>query len=430
MNELIIKQNDTGPEVELLQLALTRAGFPPAGGIDGVFGPATRAALIRFQAANSLKTDGIAGPMTQRAIRPWLVGYETVTVRPGDTMYKIAGRFSADLAAVIGANPTVDPLNLQIGSRLTVPLPFNVVPVEAAFTSTLLAYCIEGLKARYPFIEIGSAGKSVMGRDLKYIVVGKTSKKLFLNASHHANEWITSLFAMRFLEEYLNAISSGSKINGYDAIELYSSVCFICLPMVNPDGVDLVTGEIAPGSVRYENARRMNYLKLPFPKGWKANIDGIDLNLQYPAGWEKAREIKFAQGYTRPGPRDYVGPAPLAAPESEALYELTKLSDYHMTLSYHTAGKVIYWKYDGFEPTDSRKIGEALSAASGYPLELTPEFSGYAGYKDWFIREYDRPGYTIEAGFGISPLPLSQFQSIYAENAPLVLAALGIISKE
>lgn len=424
----MIKQGDRGPGVQLIQLALARSGFPPAGGTDGIFGPATKSALMRFQAANSLRADGIAGPATERALRPRLVGYATATIRPGDTMYKISRRFSADLSAVIAANPTLDPLDLPIGARLTVPLPFDVVPVEAAFTSTLLALCTEGLKARYPFIKLSSEGKSVMGRELKCISVGAGRKQLFLNAAHHANEWITSLFAMRFLEQYLKAVASGSRFFGYDAGALYSSVSFICLPMVNPDGVDLVTGEITPGSARYEKALAMNYPGLPFPDGWKANIEGTDLNLQYPAGWEKAREIKYAQGYTRPGPRDYVGPAPLSAPESRAVFELTNKSDFAMTLSYHTAGEVIYWKYDGLEPPFSRAYGEALSASSGYPLELTPDASGNAGYKDWFILQYDRPGYTVEAGSGTSPLPLSQFARIFEANAPLVMRALEIVS--
>ena len=429
MFSLLIKQGDRGPRVQLLQLGLTRAGFPPRGGTDGVFGPGTRDALLRFQRANQLRADAIAGPKTYAALGPWLTGYTTVTVKPGDTMYKLARRFSADLAAVIAANPGADPLNLRIGSKLAVPLPFDVVPEDIALTSELLALCIEGLAARYPFMETSSAGRSVMGRGLSAVSIGKGQKSLFLNAAHHANEWITGLFALRFVENYLKAVASGGDIEGYDAASLYSAVRFVCLPLVNPDGADLVTGFIAPGSARYEDALAMNFPPVAFPSGWKANIEGTDLNLQYPAGWEKAREIKFAQGYTRPGPRDYVGPAPLTAPESLAVYELTKANDFQMTLSYHTAGEVVYWKYDGFEPPRSRKTGEKLSAASGYPLETTPYESGYAGYKDWFIQAYDRPGYTIEAGSGSSPLPLSQFRSIYAANAPLVAAALDMVSR-
>ena len=68
---------------------------------------------------------------------------------------------------------------------------------------------------------------------------------------------------------------------------------------IKPTGVDLVTGNITTTS--------NNYPSIPFPSGWKANINGVDLNLQFPAGWEQARQIKFAQGFTSHAPRDFVG---------------------------------------------------------------------------------------------------------------------------
>jgi g-D-glutamyl-meso-diaminopimelate peptidase len=59
-------------------------------------------------------------------------------------------------------------------------------------------------------------------------------------------------------------------------------------------------------------------------------------------------------------------------------------------------------------------------------VQEVPYASGFAGYKDWFIQEYNRPGYTIEAGRGENPLPIEQFGQIYAENRGiLTLAALG-----
>ena len=86
---------------------------------------------------------------------------------------------------------------------------------------------------------------------------------------------------------------------------------------MNPDGVDLVTGALSDGEY-YENAVKIadDYPSVSFPDGWKANIDGTDLNLNYPANWERAKEIKYAQGFVSPAPRDFVGTAPLSAPES------------------------------------------------------------------------------------------------------------------
>jgi len=50
---------------------------------------------------------------------------------------------------------------------------------------------------------------------------------------------------------------------------------------------------------------------------------GIDLNLQFSAGWEQARQIKYSQGFTSPAPRDFVGFGPLTEPEALAIYNFT-----------------------------------------------------------------------------------------------------------
>ena len=151
----------------------------------------------------------------------------------------------------------------------------------------------------------------------------------------------------------------------------------------------------------------------------------MDLNLQFPAGWLNARRIKFAQGYTMPAPRDFVGEGPLTEPEALAIYNFTLVHNFRLILAYHTQGEVIYWKYSDYLPPYSEEIGRRFSEASGYTLDITPPESAYAGFKDWFIQEYNRPGYTIEAGLGENPLPISQFDQIYSDNIGiLVLGAV------
>ena len=253
---------------------------------------------------------------------------------------------------------------------------------------------------------------------------------MFVNAAHHANEWITTPIVLTWLEEYCSAVIHGTEFYGSDAAALFTNTTVFLMPMVDPDGVDLVTGSIASGPV-YEKAAAIaaEFSSIPFPDGWKANIEGTDLNLQYPAGWEEARRIKFAQGFTRPAPRDFVGTAPLSAPESKAVYDLTLAYDFLLTLSYHTQGQVIFWRYGAEDPKNARAIGEALSRASGYALENTPPESANAGYKDWFILRYDRPGYTVEAGLGENPLPPAQLPDLLQENLPLITEALRLTAE-
>ena len=84
-------------------------------------------------------------------------------------------------------------------------------------------------------------------------------------------------------------------------------------------------------------------------------------------------------------------------------------------------------RYLDYLPPRSREIADAMAKASGYSVEETPPVSGYAGYKDWFIQKFRRPGYTIEAGSGQNPLPIEQFPEIYRDNLGiLVTAALGL----
>ena len=67
------------------------------------------------------------------------------------------------------------------------------------------------------------------------------------------------------------------------------------------------------------------------------------------------------------------------------------------------------------------ELGRKMAQASGYTLANVPYASSFAGYKDWFIQRFRRPGYTIEVGEGVNPLPLDQFDEIYRDNLPILL---------
>ena len=63
-----LKPGATGAQVKRLQRALAVLGFS-VGKVDGVYGPATVAALQRFQRAHKLAADGVLGPKTLAALR-------------------------------------------------------------------------------------------------------------------------------------------------------------------------------------------------------------------------------------------------------------------------------------------------------------------------------------------------------------------------
>lgn len=374
-----LKQGSRGPMVEFLQNLLQKLGYYTFS-IDGIFGLNTKNSVLRFQRNFGLIPDGIVGANTWRALKPYING---------------------------GLN--------------------FIIPTNINYSYSILQTNINTLKELYPFIEVSSIGKSINGNDIPLVKIGTGSNEVFYSASIHANEWITSPLLMKFLSDYCYAYKNNLNIYGQNARKIYNFSTIYIVPMVNPDGVNLVTGEILPNSPSYLYAKNIsnNYPNIPFVNGWKANIRGVDLNLQFPAGWEQAREIKFSQGFISPAPRDFVGFGPLTEPEALAIYNLTLRHNFRLVIAFHTQGKVIYWQFQNYNPPRSEEIGKVFAKSSGYSLEETPYNSSFAGYKDWFIQNYNKPGYTVECGKGIAPLPTSQFDEIY--NDILGILVLGAL---
>ena len=418
----LLKSGSTGPYVELLQSTLNKVGYN-AGQVDGIFGDRTERGVVRFQRSFGLAADGIVGENTWRALTPYINGYIEYTVKSGDTFWLIAQKYGTTVSAIEAANPGISPENLQIGAVITVPLSFSAIPTDISYGYPILQLNLDSLKKRFPFLEITSIGQSVMRKNIPCVRIGNGQKEVFYNAAHHANEWITTPLLMKFLENYCKSYVERGSILGVSAAKIFSETSLYIVPMVNPDGVDLVTGFADPSRPEYKAAVEIarKYPKIPFPSGWKANIRGVDLNLNYPAGWEEAKKIKAEQGFTSPAPRDYVGPSPFSEPETIAVGEFTKKHDFALTISYHTQGEVIFWKFLSYYVPNAYEIALQFADVSGYSVEITPYESGYAGYKDWFIQEYRRPGYTVEAGFGVSPLPISQFPEIFRDNIGILV---------
>ena len=270
---------------------------------------------------------------------------------------------------------------------------------------------VRSLAERYPCLRSGVFGRSGMGKPLRCLFFGEGERAAVFAAGQHANEWICSPALLNHVE----ALASAWAVGDAAARELYRRTRLCFAPLVNPDGADLVTGALRRGRY-YERAEHIaaGFPDVSFPSGWKANISGVDLNLQYPAGWERAKEIKFALGWTRPAPRDYVGAAPLCAAEARALYLLTRRMAPKNVLTLHTQGEVIYWRYRGFAPPGAESLAEDLAAASGYALDEAPDESGSAGYKDWAIDALGIPAFTVECGLGENPLPASELGGISA----------------
>ena len=66
-------------------------------------------------------------------------------------------------------------------------------------------------------------------------------------------------------------------------------------------------------------------------------------------------------------------------------------------------------------------MAEILASASGYVTAKPDGAAAFGGFKDWFIDSFHRPGFTIEMGRGVNPLPVEQMPAIYERTREMLL---------
>ncbi len=90
------------------QKALQKLGYD-VGKIDGVMGPHTKAAVMKFQQASGLKADGIVGPKTQAALAKAMQGGAAAAGAAGQTGPAASGNAAPNAATPPAATPAAAP---------------------------------------------------------------------------------------------------------------------------------------------------------------------------------------------------------------------------------------------------------------------------------------------------------------------------------
>ena len=280
------------------------------------------------------------------------------------------------------------------------------------------------LEQRFTSVRRFSAGNSVAGRDLWCVDIGRGSKRIFLNGAHHALEWITASLLTSFLWDYAAAAEANQPLAGYDVRKIFDTCTYTILPMVNPDGVQMVVNGLSEGDPNYDNI--ITWLDgQDVQTVWQANLNGVDLNHNYDALFEEGKQYAAeVYGIIGPGPTRWSGAHPFSEPETVAVRSLVLQKEFPVAVAFHTQGEVIYWSFG-----DNRNFlpqAQVLADASGYALDNTTGISSFSGFKDWYLDKFDLPAFTVEAGLGQNPLPFSQFNSIKRACYPLILACASL----
>lgn len=203
-------------------------------------------------------------------------------------------------------------------------------------------------------IEIGFTES---GYAIPAVIVGDGAPEVLIFGAIHAREHVTA-----------NLVSALAKAHRG------APVMFI--PMVNIDGVRLSQEGLhfVPFD-KHNFLLKTNGISYDFSL-WKANINAVDLNVNFNAGWSTGKSnVRF------PSPANFIGDYPESEKEVKALTAVTKKYGIKVAICYHAKGEVIYYGYKNGEK--HKNLAAKFSKITGYPSMQSKGSAG--GYKDWMV---------------------------------------------
>lgn len=273
------------------------------------------------------------------------------------------------------------------------------------------------LAKMYPdLIKTSSIGKSVEGRDLLLIEFGRGDNKIFVCGTHHAREYIATTYLMYAIDRYSYAYRTNSMWGKYNPKAILDNVTFCVVPMVNPDGVNLVQNGLqsTPYASEISNMGIFEGSKYGY-RAWKANIRGVDVNWNYDKDWsiDRNKNTRGSAGFNG----DYAG----SEPETVAVSNYVDSYEFDAYMSFHTQGQIYYWAVSDEYPSDFCKAIGKDTGFAGYRESCT----GVGGsFFDYVFRKYKKPTITVELCpyVGNYPYPDSDFGTVWnrAKNVLLV----------
>lgn len=261
---------------------------------------------------------------------------------------------------------------------------------NTVYTHDVLYEDLKKLKADFPNLSLFSIGKSYMGRELYAAKLGNGSYKVFFSAAYHGTEWLTAKVLFEFIKELCKNPN------------LVENTSVYAVFMVNPDGVDIASGG----------------------KNWQANANGVDINHNFDALWALSKQCESKYSADKKGATRFGGDYPESEPETRAIANFTRQNSFDTVIALHSQGEVIYYDFCGIVPDGTARLLDRFEAVSRYKRDIPDGIASYGGYKDWFIKKYKKPGFTIEIGLGENPLPLSDFDNVYKGVFPILREAL------
>ncbi len=276
------------------------------------------------------------------------------------------------------------------GKTNNVTVNVKIVNYRVPYTYERVEQNIAALQKTFPeLIRTEVIGSSVCGRNITLVKLGNGERKVLVAAGIHSRENISVSFTMRCIEEYASAYyTRRGYYDSYNLHDLLSRYTIYLVPLVNPDGLNIVTAGEKP---LYTSEPLEN------PAKFKNNANGVNLNRNYPFMWGYSGEDGTVN-VTEPDTDSYAGASEASEPETQAIVKLCRANSFEWLLDMHCRGNLIYYQ-DKFSPVQAadNHLASLLDRRCGYTL--TDKSTGYevsGGMENWFRSEFGKPAICVE----------------------------------
>lgn len=251
---------------------------------------------------------------------------------------------------------------------------------------------LRDIHAKYPNItSVQSIGKTLEGRDILAIKISdnvnnhEAEPAILVNAMHHARE----VMGPEITTDMIQYLTSNYGVKA-EVTEWVNNTQIWVIPMFNLDGNNKMWNE---NSMWRKNTR---------------NGYGVDLNRNYPAGWNSCNGSS-----SNTGAQDYRGTAPASEPETQAMMNFVANIKPVFDISYHSYSEIVIYPF-GCRPnrTPTGQAVEAIGAEIGKKINYKPGtawellYNADGGDIDWMYTAHQVIPYVIEinsTGQGFHP---------------------------
>jgi len=262
----------------------------------------------------------------------------------------------------------------------------NVNWDQLFYYEDLVAYA-KYLAAHYcGIIQYEVVGRSLDGRDIFLLKIGKGTRNIMLTGGVHGRESVNPMVMLCMAEYYCEEFR-----------EYLEQVAIYMIPLLNPDGYCVALQG-------FDCIKKEKYRIAMQAKGiphflWKYNARGIDINRNFPCKSWRKKTVKDVPG---------------SEPETRVLMQLFQSVSSIGYIDYHSRGKQIYYYRNNMLPEYNKEqyhIASLLHTLTDYEMmperkEIEENDSG-GNTVHYYSETFSMPAITIETVDELAYFPLS-----------------------